>query len=168
MRTLRVVTRARERIQVRTEPATLQHLDAVAALFDAYRRFYEQESDREAARRFLEQRLHHGDAEIICALSDDDQVAGFAQLFPSLDSITLARAWILHDLFVAPAFRRRGVARLLLRAARELGIRSGASLLTLSTGIDNRSAQALYEAEGWVRDDDYFHYDLRLVSCRRD
>jgi len=87
---------------------------------------------------------------------------GSQRRVPTLDSIALARSWILHDLYVAPVFRRRGVARMLLREARALGLRTGASLLTLSTGIDNVSAQTLYEDEGWGRDDAYYSYDLHL------
>ena len=149
---------------VRIEEVTGEHLDTVAELFDAYRQFYEQPSDPPAARRFLGERLENGDAHLICAVADDG-IAGFAQLFPTLDSIALARSWILHDLYVAPAFRRRGVARMLLREARELGIRTGASLLTISTGIGNKSAQALYEDEGWERDAEYYFYDLHLPQA---
>lgn len=146
---------------MRIEEVTGERLDTVAELFDAYRQFYGQPSDPAAARRFLADRLENGDAHLICAVAENG-IAGFAQLFPTLDSIALARSWILHDLYVAPAFRRRGVARMLLREARALGLRTGASLLTLTTGIDNVSAQALYEDEGWVRDDAYYAYDLHL------
>lgn len=148
--------------EVQIEAVTLEHLDEVSRLFDDYRQFYGQESDPAACRRFLEERLHNGDAHLVCVVGDGN-VAGFAQLFPTLDSIALARSWILHDLFVDPAFRRRGIARMLLHAARELGLRTGASLVTLSTGIDNTNAQALYESEGWVRDDHYYTYDLKLA-----
>lgn len=149
---------------MRIERATPEHLDGVSALFDAYRRFYGQPPDPGAARAFIEARLERGDAHILCVRSDD-AVAGFAQLFPTLDSIALAPAWILHDLYVDPAFRRRGVARMLVRASRDLGLRTGASLLTLSTGVDNHDAQALYESEGWVRDDAYHHYELHLAPA---
>jgi ribosomal protein S18 acetylase RimI-like enzyme len=147
---------------VRIEEVTESRIDPVAELFDAYRQFYAQPSDVDAARLFLMQRLENGDAHLICAV-EDDAVAGFAQMYPTLDSIALARSWILHDLYVAPAFRRRGVARMLLHEARALGLRTDASLLTLSTGVDNVNAQALYEDEGWVRDDGYYAYDLHLT-----
>lgn len=145
---------------MRIEEVTLKHLDEVAKLFDAYRQFYRQEPDAAASRRFIEERLHNGDAHLVCVVTEAG-VGGFAQLFPTLDSIALARSWILHDLFVAPAFRRRGIARMLLRAARDLGLRTNASLITLTTGIDNTSAQALYESEGWIRDNHYYTYELK-------
>lgn len=44
---------------MRIENVTLDHLDEVSKLFDAYRRFYEQESDPAAARRFIEERLKY-------------------------------------------------------------------------------------------------------------
>lgn len=147
---------------MRIEDVTLEHLDEVAKLFDDYRRFYQQESDPAASRQFIEERLHNGDAHLVCAITEEG-VGGFAQLFPTLDSIALARSWILHDLFVAPAFRRRGIARMLLHAARDLGLRTNASLISLSTGIENTNAQALYESEGWVRDNRYYTYDLVLT-----
>lgn len=147
---------------MRIEEVTEPRLDAVAELFDAYRQFYDQPTNPEAARKFLRERLANRDAHLICVV-DDDTVAGFAQMYPTLDSIALAPSWILHDLYVAPAFRRRGVARMLLREARAVGLRTGASLLTLSTATDNVKAQALYEDEGWVRDDGYYAYDLHLA-----
>jgi len=157
-------TTADRSITVHIEQATREHLDAVAALFDAYRQFYRQPPDLAAARRFIAQRLERGDAHVMCAV-DGGAVAGFAQLFPTLDSIGLARAWILHDLFVAPEHRRKGVARMLVRAAHDLGLRTESSLLTLATGVDNRNAQALYESEGWIRDDDYYYYELHLAPA---
>lgn len=147
---------------MRIEEVTLEHLDEVAKLFDSYRQFYQQESDPVACRRFIEERLQNSDAHLVCAVTEEG-VGGFAQLFPTLDSIALARSWILHDLFVAPSFRRRGIARMLLHAIRDLGLRTNASLISLSTGIDNTNAQALYESEGWIRDDRFHTYDLKLT-----
>lgn len=143
------------------EQATLKHLDAVSGLFDRYRQFYRQPPDAEGAHRFIEERMRNGDAHILCAIADGD-VAGFAQLYPFPDSIAMAPAWLLHDLYVDEAFRRRGIARRLLHAVRAVGERSAASVLTLATGINNTSAQALYESEGWTRDDEYYYYDLHL------
>jgi GNAT superfamily N-acetyltransferase len=38
----------------------------------------------------------------------------------------------------------------------------GAIRLSLSTGQTNSAAQSLYESEGWVRDETYYHYSLTL------
>ena len=52
----------------------------------------------------------------------------------------------------------------LLGAATALARSLGAVALTLSTALDNRSAQALYEAAGWQRDTEFFTYNLRLAQ----
>jgi ribosomal protein S18 acetylase RimI-like enzyme len=49
----------------------------------------------------------------------------------------------------------------LLEGAERHAIATGAVRLTLSTGADNRGAQALYESTGWLRDGD-FHYEYPL------
>lgn len=131
-------------------------------LFDAYRQFYRQEPNEELARRFLSERLRQSESTILLALSSADDAAGFTQLFPSFSSVAAARSFILNDLFVAPGARRQGVARLLLRAAVNYGRAAGAARLTLSTEVTNRTAQALYEAEGWKRQTDFYVYEQSL------
>ena len=64
--------------------------------------------------------------------------------------------------FVNPGARRRGVGRALLRAAPEHARAHGAVRLELATARSNAAAQALYQAEGWQRDHDFFRYSLRL------
>src|SRR5207302_1364805 len=68
---------------------------------------------------------------------------GFVQLYPSFSSAAARRIWILNDLFVAPAARRRGIGRALLQAARDHGVATGAKRLVLSTAASNREARAV-------------------------
>jgi ribosomal protein S18 acetylase RimI-like enzyme len=63
---------------------------------------------------------------------------------------------------VALGVRRSGAGRALLERARQHGVETGARWLSLSTGRENREAQALYEKLGWVRDNEYYHYELPL------
>jgi ribosomal protein S18 acetylase RimI-like enzyme len=72
--------------------------------------------------------------------------------------------WILNDLFVIPAARRRGVGRLLLDAAADLGRGAGACRVVLSTAKDNATAKALYEQAGYQLDATFDHYELPLDS----
>jgi len=58
---------------------------------------------------------------------------------------------VLYDLFVAKNARRRGIAKALLNAAKDLGIQSKAAWLERETGITNRAGQSLYETMGWER-----------------
>jgi GNAT superfamily N-acetyltransferase len=65
---------------------------------------------------------------------------GFAQLYPSFSSGSLARIFILNDLFVSPEARRCGAGIGLLQAAVDYGRRVGALRLVLSTEVSNATA----------------------------
>ena len=132
--------------------ATLADLDAVAPLFDAYRRFYAQPGDIGRARDFLFERLSRGESVVLLALQGETP-AGFTQLYPIFSSVRTARTWLLNDLFVAEDARRGGVARALLDAAADFAREQGAAGLMLETMRDNVPARALYVAAGWHEDD---------------
>src|SRR5579859_7808097 len=115
---------------IAVEQADLDDVDVIAPLFDAYRQFYHQTPDIAGARAFIAERLTSGESVIYLAMDPRQQgrsALGFVQLYPTFTSISMRRAWILYDLFVAPQARRRGVGRALLQAARDLGLASGAS-----------------------------------------
>jgi len=142
--------------------AGLDDLDALAPLFDAYRRFYEQPADPALAREFLRERLARGESVVFVAQEGVTAPAGFCQLYPTWCSVEAARTFVLYDLFVAADARRRGVARALMLAAQEHARAAGASRLDLSTARTNATAQALYESLGWRRDDVFLVYNLAL------
>jgi ribosomal protein S18 acetylase RimI-like enzyme len=139
-----------------------EHLDDLVSLFDAYRQFYEQPPDLPGARDYLSERLANHDSVIFLALREGEAV-GFTQLYPSFTSVRMGPLWILYDLYVIPEARRQGAGRALLERARRLGGESGAVRLELSTAIDNKPAQALYESLGWVRETEFYNYELALT-----
>ena len=100
---------------VTVRQATLADLDALAALFDAYRRFQGRPADLAAARDFLRSRFEHEES-IVFIAEVGGVPAGFAQLYPSFSSVALRRVYILNDLFVDASARRRHVASRLLEA----------------------------------------------------
>ncbi|NNF67136.1 MAG: GNAT family N-acetyltransferase [Gammaproteobacteria bacterium] len=136
-------------------------LPQLTELFDQYRVFYQQDSDRSAVRTFLQQRLARQDSVLIGAIVHDVMV-GFTQLYPSYTSVGLARLWILNDLYVSADARRRGVATALMHAAQEYAEVTGAKAMVLSTAIDNTQAQHVYEKLGWQRNNNYYQYELQL------
>ncbi|PUE50486.1 GNAT family N-acetyltransferase [Limnohabitans sp. 2KL-1] len=140
-----------------TRQATLADLDALVELMDGYRQFYGQTSDPVAARRFLLDRFNHGESVIFLA-SQDGIPVGFTQLYPSFSSVSLARIFVLNDLYVNEQGRRNGVGRALISAAIEFAKTVGAVRLTLSTAVTNLSAQSLYSDMGWVKEDDFYFY----------
>lgn len=141
--------------------AIVADLDLIVPLFDAYRQFYRQPSDPERARRFLLERFEHNQSVIFLSF-DGAAAIGFAQLYPSFSSGSMARLFILNDLFVAPEARGRGGGAALLDAAAEYGRRVGALRLVLSTEVSNTTAQSVYERLGWKRDTAFFTYQLAL------
>ncbi|MCA0240862.1 MAG: GNAT family N-acetyltransferase [Proteobacteria bacterium] len=137
--------------------AVAADLDDLAELFDQYRRFQGQPGALQAARDFLRARFDHGESVIFIAQAAGAAL-GFAQLYPSFSSVSLARVFILNDLYVAAAGRRRGVATRLLAAVERHAWSFGAVRITLNVAQDNLQAQALYEARQWQRDGQFFMY----------
>ncbi|HSB53722.1 MAG TPA: GNAT family N-acetyltransferase [Gemmatimonadales bacterium] len=140
-------------------PATAADLDALAPLFDGYRRFYEQPGDLALARKFLGERLARMDTVIFLA-ELAGVAAGFTHLFPIFSSTRCQRLWLLNDLFVDANARGHGVARALLRAAEHHARATGACGLELATAHTNTPAQRLYESLGWQLDTTFRHYEL--------
>jgi GNAT superfamily N-acetyltransferase len=136
--------------------AYIEHLEEVATLFDQYRVFYNQPSDLEAARAFMQERFQNNDSTVFIAC-DDGQMVGFTQLFPSFSSVSMKRVWILNDLFVQESHRKKGAAKLLMSATENFARETGAVRIVLSTQVSNVAAQSLYESlgyaelDGWVQ-----------------
>ena len=143
--------------------AVLADLDALAPLFDGYRQFYGQSSDEAAARAFLRARFEHGESFVFIAL-DGDTPVGFTQLYPSFSSVSLARVFVLNDLFVQAQARRRGVASALLSAATQFSKSLGAVRVSLNTAISNETAQAVYQAAGWKHDEQFLVYHFSFQA----
>jgi GNAT superfamily N-acetyltransferase len=139
--------------------ASHEDIDILAPLFDAYRVFYEKTSDLDSARNYLWERISNLESIIYLAM-DGEQGLGFAQLYPTFESLQMKRLWILYDLFVTPSARRQGVGRALMDRASSFAQATGAAGIALTTAIDNKPAQALYESQGWIRDVDFYYYEF--------
>ena len=136
--------------------ATALDIDRIAPLFDAYRVFYGQESDVEAAKAFLLERLKKEENIVFIALKNNVAV-GFTQLYPTFSSVSMRQFYILNDLFVAPEVRKKGIGEQLLNHAKEFCQINNSKGLALETAADN-PAQKLYERLGWEKDEAYLHY----------
>ena len=142
--------------------ATIHDLDTIVPLFDAYRRFYGRPSDPALARAFLTERFQHHESIILLAIDDGGVAVGFTQLYPVFSSVSCTRKYLLNDLFVVPAARRTGAGRRLIEAASAFARAQGAASLSLSTGVNNATAQRLYESLGWTRDESFYEYNFVL------
>ncbi|WP_112180621.1 MULTISPECIES: N-acetyltransferase [Paraliobacillus] len=143
--------------------ATSEDLEGVANLFNDYRVFYQQKSDIEGAKSYIKKRLETKDS-VIFIVKAKQKYLGFTQLYPTFSSISMARAWILNDLFVDGEARKQGIGEMLLQRAKEFVSETGAKSISLSTAPDNYSAQRLYEKNGYIRDTEFYHYELILTK----
>lgn len=150
-----------EAFEVEIVQASPADVGAVAPLFDAYRQFYKQPSNAEAARRFLFARLSKSESVLFLALHGKDAV-GFVHLYPVFSSINLTRQWILNDLYVTREARKHGVGHALMNRARQFAESTQADGLMLETAADNHAAQRLYERLGWKRDEEFHRYFLAV------
>jgi ribosomal protein S18 acetylase RimI-like enzyme len=136
--------------------ASFDHLPQLAPLFDAYRVFYGQPSDVEAARAFLHGRLTLGESIVFMATLEaesETRAVGFTQLYPMFSSVSLRRVWILNDLYVEADVRGQRVGERLIERAVQLAKESGAKGIQLETAHANTSGQKLYERLGFERED---------------
>ena len=147
----------------RIREATRDDLPLLGKLFDEYRQFYKLPTDIEKAGSYLRARLAAGESVVLVAEDEAGRLVGFTQLYPTWCSLLAGPVYVLYDLYVAPAARQRGVGRALLEAATERGRRDGKLRMTLSTARTNLSAQSLYETLGWVRDDEFYVYNLGVA-----
>jgi len=143
---------------VEIRQATQNDLAELAGLFDAYRVFYSQKADLEAARIFVQERLRTGTSQFFVAQAAG-KLCGFIQLYPSFSSVSMKPLWILNDLFVSPMFRRKQIAEKLMLSAEVFAQASAARGLTLKTAKTNEAAQKLYLKLGWVQDEKFVSFN---------
>lgn len=141
--------------------ASLKDLDGVSNLFNLYRVFYQQPSDLEGAKAYIKQRIESNESVIFVVVDKQDYI-GFTQLYPTFSSISMKKAWILNDLFVETSARKQGVGEILLHKAKDYAIKTGATSISLSTAPNNHSAQRLYERNGFIKDTQFYHYELSI------
>ena len=149
---------------ITTKIATINELEIVAALFDAYRQFYKQTPDLSLARSFIRDRMQKNESVIILAVNEDNKTVGFCQLYPTFCSVEAKPIYVLYDLFVAPETRRSGAGKVLLQTAEQLAADNGIARLDLTTAKTNEAAQSAYETLGWVRDEIFYAYSKEIKS----
>lgn len=123
-------------------------LQEVSLLFDAYRVHYGEPPAASATRTWLCHQLERQRFGAYAALVDGE-VAAFVTTAVIPASLTLRTAWLIRDLFVAPGYRRAGLARQLLRHVLEAARADRAFRVSLQTESTNTQALALYDSFGF-------------------
>jgi len=114
------------------------------------RRFFLERGVEEGYRWFFSRELGRPGVVLLVAVIDD-AIAGY--VYGSLEPRDWARLLdahgAIHDVFVAQAHRRRGVAQALMEAAIAALEGQGAQSVVLSSAMPNREGQALFKRLGF-------------------
>lgn len=137
--------------------ATIDDLESVTSLFDAYRVFYRKESDFESASTFIKERITNNESIIYVAFSGD-QAIGFTQLYPIFSSTRMKRVWLLNDLYIDKNHRGKGISKMLLEKSKQLAKDTSAAAVILETEKTNIIGNQLYPSAGFKLEDDVKHY----------
>jgi ribosomal protein S18 acetylase RimI-like enzyme len=145
------------------QPAVLADVAELAELFDAYRVFYGAVSAPLKTDAFIHGLIIHAKTHFFLARESEGSPAlGFVHLMPSISTVAMRPLWLLEDLYVIPAARRRSVAKALMAHAENFARQTGAERLTLATAHDNLHAQSLYLQMGYVKEDHFWYYHRML------
>jgi GNAT superfamily N-acetyltransferase len=140
--------------------ATLEHLDELGPLFEAYRIFYKKPANELKTRQFLTERILKRESIIFLIYTDGTSrdnreggdAVGFTQLYPTFSSIRLGRLWLLNDIFVVPEARGEGFSIALIDHVKEMARKTGAVGVVLQTDITNDVGNKLYPRMGFELD----------------
>ncbi|MGI8385894.1 N-acetyltransferase family protein [Robertmurraya sp. P23] len=141
--------------------ADITSLEQITPLFNAYRMFYEQTSNLEGARQFIQERIANQESVIFLALEGETAV-GFAQLYPTFSSVGMKKGYILNDLYVDGTYRKKGIGRALIQEVFQFCKERNAHFVQLETAPDNVQAKTLYEMMGMQLSNDYDCYVKRF------
>ena len=135
--------------------------EKIGEVFNLYRQFYEKESNIEACKNYIHERLINNEAQIFY-IENEKECMGITQLYTTFDSLELSKKIILYDLYVRSEYRNKGIGRMLMNAAKSFAERKGVTSIELSTSINNKNAQSLYESLEYQRDTEFYDYYLAI------
>lgn len=113
--------------------------------------------DEEQNRKLVEDMKNYPTSISLFVLADGKPV-GFVNGFMNYSTFRLKPFINLHDVFVMPEYRGRGLSRKLISKMKEIARDNGCCKLTLEVRYDNPVAQACYRAEGFDEDVPPMHY----------
>lgn len=140
----------------------MEYLEPLSILFDEYRIFYKCESDLASSKIFVSERITCSDSTIFVAMSEEERLTGFVQLYPLLSSIQMKRLWLLNDLYVNPNFRGLQISVMLIERAKQLARETSSAGLLLETAKSNTIGNSLYLKTNFVLDTDHNYYAWSL------
>ena len=61
-------------------------------------------------------------------------------------------------------FRKKGIGKMLMNKSKDFALKNKINLIELSTAINNKKAQSLYESLDYVQDKEYYNYYLDVIK----
>ena len=80
---------------------------------------------------------------------EDSEFVGVCTCFYAYSTFLASDLYNIHDMYVLPGYRGRGIGRELLRMVEEIAKERGVAKLTLEVRSDNGPAKHLYRDEGY-------------------
>ena len=142
--------------------ANVNHIKQVGELFDLYRQFYKYVSNINESTDYISERMKNNESIIFFATNKQKEAMGFVQLYETFGSLDLGKIIILYDLYVKKDHRKNKIGRQLMLKSHEYAKKINAKRIQLSTATDNFIGQSLYESLGFVKDTDFYTYDLEI------
>lgn len=137
--------------------AEINDVEKLAVLFDAYRIFYEQPSNKKEAYIFLFERITHKESRILIA-TEADELVGFVQLYPIFSSTKMKKLWLLNDLYILEKNRGHGISKQLIEKCKDLCKETKAVGILLETAKTNKTGNSLYTKTGFNLDVNHNYY----------
>ena len=128
-----------------------------------YRQFYKYQKDLNNSKNYIYKRIINNESIIFICIKNEKIIA-FVQLYETFDSLNLNKKLVLYDLYVLEKYRKLGIGRKLMNKSKDFAINNNFSRIELSTSIDNYNAQKLYESLDYIRDKEYYDYDLEVLK----
>ncbi len=138
------------------------NIKQIGELFDLYRQFYKYDSDIIKSTNYIKERVIKKESKIFVAIDNDNKAIGFVQLYETFGSLDLGKIIILYDLYVKEEYRKNNIGRELMLASHNYAKKINVKRIQLSTAIDNSIGQSLYESLGYIKDKDFYTYDLEI------
>lgn len=113
--------------------------------------------NEEENKRFVADMLIHPTFFSLFIMSENKAV-GFVNAFMNYSTFRLKPFVYIHDVFVMPEYRGRGLSRQLISKIKEIARDNNCCKVTLEVRHDNLPAQHCYHAEGFEDDDPPMFY----------
>ena len=150
-------------MKIKIIKAKKENYKEVGFLFDLYRQFYKYKSEIKKSTQYIKERIFKKESTIFLCYCDKEPV-GFVQLYKTFDSLNINKKLVLYDLYVMREFRKKGIGKILMNKSKDFALKNKINLIELSTAINNKKAQSLYESLDYVQDKEYYNYYLDVIK----